>query len=586
MKTLNDYTKESKKLDKSKLDKKIKIALLSNFTIKWFNDVLQSLCYNNKINAEVYIVPYNQYSQEVLNDKSDLYSFNPNLIILILDIKKLLGQKYDFPYKLTPKERKAYIEEIYNNLIALLENLNKKTQAKVVINNFKVPLYSSMGILENKQDFGIVESIKFLNKKLQEYAKKTSQIFVFDFQGFCSKLGYDKVTDKKLDYMADMKISPKLIPRICEEYMAYIIPLLSMTKKCLVLDLDNTVWGGIIGEDGLEGIKLGPEKEGLPYLEFQKKILNLFYRGVILAINSNNNPEDVFKVMKEHPYMLLKEAHFASMRINWNDKVSNMIEIAKEINIGLDSLVFIDDDKRNRELIKNKLPEVTVIEMPEDISLYPEVIDNIKVFNTLNITKDDLHRGKMYAQQRRRQTYLSKATNIDDFLKQLNIKITLYKANSFNIPRIAQLTQKTNQFNMTTKRYLEEDIRKFSKSNNYLVYCVRVEDKFGDNGITGVIIIEKNLKEWLIDTFLLSCRVIGRKIEDVIISKTIEKAKQANAQKLIGSFIPTNKNKPAEDFYKNFGFRLKEQKKEKTIWEFNINKTLPKIIENITITEK
>ncbi|RLE42298.1 hypothetical protein DRJ48_03820, partial [Candidatus Woesearchaeota archaeon] len=536
--TLNEYIQESKRIkaSKAKLAKQIRVAFLSNFTLKWFSEVLSVLCYKNRISAEVYTAPYNQYTQEILNKASKLYKFEPQLTVLILDAKKLLGKRYDFPYRLSPKERRELIDATYNELIGLVERILDNLKTIVLLHNFRVPLSSPMGILENKQEFGFVEMIEALNSKLREYAKQNKSVFVFDFNRFCLKYGLSQVSDKRLEYLADMRFAPEIIPKLCEEYLGYIIPILSMTKKCLVLDLDNTLWGGIIGEDGIEGIKLGPEKEGLPFLEFQKRILNLFERGIILAINSKNNPEDALKVLREHPYMLLREEHFASMKINWNDKVSNMIEIAKEINIGLGSLVFIDDDKLNRALVREQLPEVTVVELPEDIALYPEVIDNLKVFNTLQITKEDLQKGRMYAQQRKRTELMGKVANLDEFLKRLKMRITLYKANQFNIPRIAQLTQKTNQFNMTTKRYLEQDIKEFAESQSYEVYCAQVEDRFGDNGITGVVIIEKKPEEkaWVIDTFLLSCRIIGRKVEDILIAKMAEKARAAGANKLIG----------------------------------------------------
>ena len=328
-----------------------------------------------------------------------------------------------------------------------------------------------------------------------------------------------------------------------------------MSKKCIVLDLDNTLWGGILGEDGLEGIRLGPTPEGRPYLEFQKYLLSLFNRGIILAINSKNNHKDALRVFQEHPNMVLKEHNFASMQINWNDKVSNLKNIAKELNIGLDSLVFIDDEKLNREMVKSILPEVEVVDLPEDPSLYLKTLAEIDDFNILKITEEDKKRGKMYAERRKRQELQNKSsTDITQFLKDLRMIATINMADSFNIPRIAQLTQKTNQFNMTTRRYSEEDIKKFSGNKNFLVMCISIKDKFGDNGITGAAIVEKSHESWRIDTFLLSCRIIGRKAEEILLGHIIGLAKNENVKKIIGEFIPTQKNTPAKSFYKNSKF--------------------------------
>ncbi|MEK6875912.1 MAG: HAD-IIIC family phosphatase, partial [Nanoarchaeota archaeon] len=330
--------------------------------------------------------------------------------------------------------------------------------------------------------------------------------------------------------------------------MMYIKPMMSLSKKCIVLDLDNTLWGGIIGEDGLEGIKLGPTPEGRPFMEFQQYLLSLFNRGVILAINSKNNYDDAIEVFRKHPHMALKEEHFAAMQINWNDKIENMKAIADELNIGTDSFVFIDDDKANRQMIREAFPEINVVEMPEDQSLYLKTLMGLNDFNTLQITEEDKKRGHMYVQQRRRTEFQKSTANLADFLKSLNIVVTAEKANKFNIPRISQLTQKTNQFNMATKRYMEEEIKKLAEDKNFLIFSVKVEDKFGDNGITGAAIVKKGKDAWNIDTFLLSCRVIGRKVEETLLAYIAREAKKAGANRLTADFIPTKKNSVAKDF--------------------------------------
>ncbi len=354
-------------------------------------------------------------------------------------------------------------------------------------------------------------------------------------------------------------------------FFSYIKPLL-LTKKCLVLDLDDTLWGGIIGEDGLEGIKLGPTPEGRPFLEFQKYILSLFNRGIILAINSKNNLEDALNVLRKHPYAVLKEKHFASIKINWDDKISNMKAIADEINIGLDSLVFFDDDKLNREMVSSALPEVKVVDLPDDPSLYLKTLMELNDFNSFHFSEEDKARGRMYADQRKRQELSQTATDITEYLKALNMKVTIEPASPFNIPRISQLTQKTNQFNMTTRRYSEEDIKKLSGNKNYLVFSVKVEDKFGDNGITGIAIVKKEEKKWIIDSFLLSCRIIGRRVEETMLAYILEEAKKEKVKTLIGEFISTKKNTPAKEFYHKNGFKPIEKKGGVQWWEFLIKK--------------
>ena len=560
---LNDYINKSKKLVRNDSMKFIKIAFLSNFTITGIAETMKVLCFEHGVYAEHYTAPYNQYAQEILNKSSKLYNFRPNIVFILLDIENLLDDFYYFHYRMNTQQRKKFIQEKFDEIRNLIMILKENTNAKIVINNLFVPYYSSKGIIENKQELGIKRSVQQFNDMLESLSVNDSQLFVFDINSFYSKIGRENICDKKMCYLGDIKISPSALVKLSSEYMGYIFPLTSLTKKCIVLDLDNTLWGGIIGEDGIENIKLGPEKQGKPFLDFQKRLLELFERGVILAINSKNNYEDAIEVLRNHKYMVLKEDNFASMKINWQDKVKNIKEIAEELNIGLDSLIFIDDDKVNRELIRNFIPEVMVIDLPEDPCYYADVIENLKVFNLFNITDDDLKRGKMYIDQKKREKLKSEVTDIRTFLKHLEIKINLIQADKSTIPRIAQLTQKTNQFNVTTKRYQEEDIKNFSQSNDYIVKCIDVADKFGNYGITGVVIVTKHdAKEyWEIDTFLLSCRVLGKNIEFSLMQNIIDDAKRDGIKKIYGKFIPTKKNKPAENFLKDCGFILDKEEK-------------------------
>jgi FkbH-like protein len=346
--------------------------------------------------------------------------------------------------------------------------------------------------------------------------------------------------------------------------------MLSMAKKCLVLDLDNVLWGGIVGEDGLGGIKLGPTPEGSPFLEFQKCVLALYRRGVILAINSSNNPDDALEVFRKHPYMVLKEEHFASIRINWDDKISNMKSIAEEIDIGIDSLVFVDDSRVNRDLVRQALPEVTVIEIPQDPALYLKTLEEVRLFDSLQLTEEDKRRGQMYAEQRKRVEFQGVAGDITEYLKALDQVVTIENLSPLNLGRISQLSQKTNQFNTTTRRYLEGDIKKMADSGRFLIVGIKVQDKFGDSGLTGVAIVEKKPEAWRIDSFLLSCRVIGRKVEDALLAYIKDQARTAGAKALTGEFIPTKKNAPAKDFYRTRDFSKTSEADGVEVWEYGL----------------
>lgn len=556
-------------------DKTIKISILSSFTINGIKEVLYVKCCEQGISSEFHVGNYNQYVQEILNHQSELYRFSPDFIIIFIDAFSIWGESYLSPYQISDEERKEQVNEKTEEIGALIEKIKENSSAKILLHNFEVPVYSPLGILENKQAFGFIEATEELNSRLRDIFKSDNQVFLFDYNLFCSKIGKRHLIDHKMYYIGDMKLDLKHFPHLADEYLSYIKPLMSITKKCLVLDLDNTLWGGVVGEDGLEGIKLGLTNEGKPFIEFQKYILSLFHRGVILAINSKNNINDVLPIFQKHPYMILKEEYFAAMQINWDDKISNMKAIAEELNLGLDSMVFIDDDKLNREMVRAAYPEVLVVELPDDPSLYLRTLMEINDFNTLQITEEDTKRGKIYAAQKGRKKIQKTTTDITDYLRKLETVLTIEKATPFTIPRISQLTQKTNQFNMTTRRYLEEDIKQFAESSSVHIISVKVEDKFGDNGITGVAIVKKGEEEWKIDTFLLSCRVLGRKVEEAIIAYIIEQAKKDNARTLSGEFISTKKNAPAKSFYKANGFNYKKMEKDNEIWVYELNKEYP-----------
>jgi FkbH-like protein len=297
--------------------------------------------------------------------------------------------------------------------------------------------------------------------------------------------------------------------------------------------------------------------------------LVLHSRGILIAINSKNNLDDALEVIEKHPNMILKKKHFACMRINWNDKVSNMKEISADLNFGLENFVFIDDDPINREFMKSRLPQVLTVELPKDPSKYAKVLEEMNDFNVLKITDEDTKRGLMYSQQKERKELEKSSSNLQDFLKNMELKVIIKKADSFTIPRISQLILKTNQFNLTTKRYQLEDIQRFSQDDNMIIGCAQVEDKFGDNGITGVFIVQKNsTKEWVLDTFLLSCRVMGREVEKSLLGYIVKKAKEHGIEKIKAKFIPTQKNKPVEDFLPQCGF-----KKDNDDWTISLNET-------------
>jgi len=562
---LSHYINAARSLSIEKYDKKIRVALLGSFTLNGMEETLRVKCSENDIGCITYVAGYDQYNQEILNSQSNLYKFEPDITFLILDTRSILGKIYDSPYTVSDTERKRAVEKKLVEIYHLIKSFYGNSGSKLVITNLSVPSYSPYGIYETKIVYGLRDMIIDFNAKINSTVRSFESVYLYDFDSFVRKYGENNVFDFRQFFIGDIKVSFEYIPYLIHDLVGYIKVFLGLNKKCIVLDLDNTLWGGIVGEDGFEGINLGDTPEGKAFVEFQKILFALHKRGIILAINSKNNADDAIKVIKEHPNMVLREENFSSVRINWNDKVANMKEIADELNIGLDSMIFFDDEPVNREYMRLSLPQVLTVDLADDTSEYAQDLMDMNDFHVLKITEEDIGRGKMYLEERQRKELEKSATNLEDFLKQLDIKILIKNANEFTIPRISQLTLKTNQFNLTTKRYQEEGIRDLVHKDNYWIGCAQVEDKFGDNGITGVFIIKKEKSEWIIDTFLLSCRIMGRKIEDGILAYILQKAKQEGANTIKGTFIPTKKNKPCENFLSDFGF-----KKENNSWIYTL----------------
>jgi len=561
------YYLSKSKTEKNDFEKKIRIGILSNFTLNGMKETFKVKCTEKNIQCTTYLGNYNQYNQEILNTESSLYQFNPDIVFLILDTRSILGDLWYSPYSFDEKQRKHFIEKKFEEIQTLIKLFSNNSKSKFIVSNFTIPSKSNYGICETKSKFGLQKMIIKLNENLQSYISNLDSVYLFDMNGFVTRYGENNVFDPKQFLFGDIKIALDFIPYLTNDLMGYVIAILGLSKRCIVLDLDNTLWGGIVGEDGFDGIKLGSGPPGNAFVEFQKHLLGLYNRGILLAINSKNNFDDALKVIEEHPDMVLRKEHFACMKINWNDKVSNLQEISEELNFGLENFVFVDDDPLNREFMKSSLPQVLTIDLPKDPSKYVKSLEDLNDFNVLKITDEDKKRGLMYSQQQERKDFEKSTTSLQDFLKNMNLQVTIQEADNFTIPRISQLIMKTNQFNLTTKRYQLEDIQKFSKDENVLIGCVQVEDKFGDNGITGVFIVHKDdIKEWTLDTFLLSCRIMGREIEKSILAYIIRKAKEKNIDKIKAEFIPTQKNKPIENFLPDCGF-----KKEGNFWEISLN---------------
>ena len=417
-------------------------------------------------------------------------------------------------------------------------------------------LHNPFGAPIKTGDFSLRNTIQNFNQNIIKFSDSRSNVKVIDISDFVSNNKTVDFIDWKYYFISQMMINPRLAKNFKGWFESQINAIISKRKKCLVLDLDNTLWGGILGEDGITGIKIGGDYPGNCFAEFHKSIIELKNSGIILTICSKNNKSDVLEAWDKNPNIIIQKSDISSYRINWNNKAQNIREIAEELNIGLDSMVLIDDNPTERELVKQVLPEVTTPDFPAHPYEFPNFIEKLvrDYFQTYNVTEEDLNKTKQYKSNSERSAFKKSFDDFDQYLRSLEIDILIQAASEFSISRIAQMTQKTNQFNLTTYRYSEGDIKKFVQ-DGYWVFTMAVKDKFGDNGITGLIIIEldESNKTANIDSLLLSCRILGKSIEVAFVSYILNKLKAHGIKEVNAKYLATAKNSQVKDFYEKIG---------------------------------
>jgi FkbH-like protein len=564
----------SPELPAPQLGQTVRVALLGNATLDHLQSYFKVELYKAGLFPELYQGGFGQYTQDILDPASPLYAFKPDVLVLAVHPSRLFPNLHTYPFNLTIEQRRAELEQGLETVASLLNTFSQRSQAMVLLHNMVVPQRPALGTLDLREELGQTAAFSEINVRLAEMARtRFKNVYIVDEDAVQSRYGKSRATDQRMWLAARLPWADGVLAGLAGEYMRYIRPLKGLSRKCVVLDLDNTLWGGVIGEDGLAGIQLGSEAPGSAFVAFQRELEKLWKRGILLAINSKNNPDDALPVFEKHHDMVLKLSHFATHRINWEQKADNIRSIAKELNIGLDSLVFLDDNPVERARVRAELPQVLVPELPTDPALYRAALLELGVFDALALTEEDKNRNKLYAEQRARQDYEANlgSTNLEEYLAGLEMVVEIAPANSLTLPRIAQLTNKTNQFNLTTRRYSEAQIDEM-QARGSLVYSMNVTDRFGDNGLVGVAILTpKTPDTWEIDSFLMSCRVMGRGVETALLASLANAVSTQGATRLEGWFLPTAKNEPVKDFYPRHNFEVAEQHPDgRTLYSFDL----------------
>ncbi len=534
----------------------LRIAFLPSFNADLLPRYLGPLLTARGITPEFYVPGFDQHRQAILDQTSELYQFKPDVVILFVDGQDLLADMCQSPLDFDDDGRRERVDSALADVSGWIRLVRERLpEASLLINNLAPPAISGLGILEYNSPFGLRAAFSQFNLALGRVVRETPRAFVVDYDALVARHGHENWADDRMWYLGRMRLGRDAFEALARAYATHIGALAGSQKKCLVLDLDNTLWGGVIGTDGLGGVQLGAEGTGLAYREFQAELLNLYKRGVLLAVNSKNNWEDAIEAIDHHPDMVLRREHFAAIHINWEDKAENLREISETLNIGLDSLVFMDDDPFQIEWVRDQLPEVQTIQAPDDPSKLRATLLDLDAFATLALTDEDRARGRMYHQEGQRQELRKTASTPEEFLATLNMRATIAPPSTTTRPRIAQLTQKTNQFNLTTRRYTEAEVENFENEAGSRVYGLSVSDKFGDSGLVGVAAINSQDEGWRIDTLLLSCRAMGRTVETAFLAFLAQRAREDGADFLIGEYLPTTKNTPVRELYAQHGFQ-------------------------------
>ncbi len=544
----------------------VKLALLGSSTLRHLIPGIRVAGLRRGLWIEVFEGDYGQYFQELTDIRSSLHEFSPNVVCFALDAVHL--------YSLGNGEAEATVAHLRH-----VWGLAKKAFGCTVIQQSGLPIFPDLlgnnehRLLDSPQSF-----ISRLNTALKPVADADG-VDLLAVDKYAAMDGMPLWHDATLWHSAKQEVHPAVSPKYGEYLLRIIGAQYGRSRKCLVLDLDNTLWGGVIGDDGLSGIRLGSGSAiGEAFLAFQRYILLLRDRGVILAVCSKNEETTACLPFNEHPEMLIRRSDIACFVANWDNKATNLKAIAKALNIGIDSLVFVDDNPFERHLVRELLPDVAVPELPDDPAMYAQALADASYFEAVSITQEDRERTEQYNANTEREAFRGDVDDLTSYIRGLQMELTYQPFDEANLVRIIQLINKTNQFNLTTRRYSYPEIRSIMADSTSLTWQIRLKDRFGDNGIIAAIVGKLNTsKDLILENWLMSCRVIGRQVEDACMNLVVEGAHSISAVRIVGEYRPSAKNGMVGAFFQKFGYRAWESDSEgNTKWVLDLNEYSPR----------
>lgn len=564
--------KKRKAIKKTLLNKKnnliqTKIAILGGSTTHDIIEILELFLLNYGIQLNIYESEYGQYFEDIMFNNEKLLEFKPDIIYIHTSNRNISK----FPtIKNSSEIISAMLNDEFIKFKTIWETINHNHNCIIIQNNFELPFYRLLGNKDSYDIHGRTNYIQRLNSAMYEYAQKNENFYINDINYLSSSWGLDKWSDPATWYLYKYCCCIEAIPTLAFNIANIIKSIYGKNKKAFALDLDNTLWGGIVGDDGIEGLEIGQETAlGQAYTEFQEYLKAHKDLGILLNVNSKNDYENAIAGLK-HPETILDPDDFVNIKANWQNKDLNIHEIASEINILEDAFVFIDDNPAERELVQSQIDGVAVPPI-DKVENYIKTIDKSGFFELTNFSDADLARNDMYKINFLRNKEQQNFKNYEDYLKSLNMKATIEEFENVYIQRITQLINKSNQFNLTTKRYNKNEVEAMLNDNSYINLYGKLEDKFGDNGIVSIVICKKDKNILHVNLWLMSCRVLKRDMECAMLDKLVEKANSYGISTIRGYYFKTEKNKLVKDFYNNFGFtRISENENDDSVWDLNI----------------
>ena len=527
-----------------------KLAVLGSFTTKQLVNFIDLYTFSAGADLEIYEAEYGVFRQEIFDPTSKLYDFRPGILFLATTWRDLAHRPLA---NFSASEVQSAAEAEQNEWLELWQKAHSEFHCQIIQNNFAMPAWRTFGNYEMRHPASLGRYVARMNQLLADAAPSFTIIHDADHLAACA--GRWTWEDPRFVHQAKMPCGPEFLPDYAHSVASLIAAQLGMAKKCIVLDLDNTIWGGVIGDDGLGGIRLGQgDPEGEAFLAFQQYLKDLGCRGVLLAVCSKNQERIARDAFDNHPEMVLRLSDVSCFVANWDDKPSNLRGIAKQLNIGLQSLVFIDDNPAERAVVRQLLPEIAVPELPEDVTGYIQSIERHRYFQLLSVGNEDFQRTEYYRADAMRREAQTSAADIDGFLASLKMVGRVSPITSVTLERSAQLIQRSNQFNLTTRRHSAAELSGFLADPSWVTCTVSLADRFGDNGLISVLLARVQDTFLEIDTWVMSCRVLKRGVEQLLLNHLCDLALERGLQTIRGQFIPTAKNDLVREHYSVLGF--------------------------------